>query len=393
MHLATISDGDARKCLNALEIGVLTTPPDRRRAPCISPARWPRRASSARPWCTTRPARVTTTRSARSSKACAAPIPTRPSTGWRRCSTPGEDIRFIARRIVICAAEDVGLADPQALVVAVAAQQAAELVGLPEARIPLAEAAVYIATAPKSNRAYMAGEKASEEVREGRHAGRAPAPAGHGLPGAKRLGHGASITNTATTTRTPTCRRLTCRRADVTMSRATVAMEKRIGERLAHWRSRCSSKASRPRRQTPCRLVSRDSTRYGGTGHANARQEQYEALGDEQRSSGRKTALPLTGRRPTHQPRICSRVERTRCRCGRPPGQSAAPEKKAADDHAPARTPPAGCGATARQPIMAHCKREQRHRPALSGARNSATSSALASRCAEASFCSTGRTG
>ena len=73
----------------------------------------------------------------------------------------GEDIRFIARRIVICASEDVGLADPQALVVAVAAQQAAEFVGMPEARIPLAQATVYIATAPKSNRAYMAVEKAA----------------------------------------------------------------------------------------------------------------------------------------------------------------------------------------------------------------------------------------
>jgi len=58
----------------------------------------------------------------------------------------GEDIRFIARRIVIAASEDVGMADPQALVVAVAAQQAVEFVGLPEARIPLAHAAVYVAT-------------------------------------------------------------------------------------------------------------------------------------------------------------------------------------------------------------------------------------------------------
>ena len=70
----------------------------------------------------------------------------------------GEDIRFIARRLVICASEDVGMADPQALVVAVAAQQAAEFVGLPEARIPLAQATVYIATSPKSNRAYEAIE-------------------------------------------------------------------------------------------------------------------------------------------------------------------------------------------------------------------------------------------
>jgi len=66
----------------------------------------------------------------------------------------GEDIRFIARRIVIAASEDVGMADPNALVTAVAAQQAVEFIGMPEAQIPLAHAAVYIATAPKSNRAW-----------------------------------------------------------------------------------------------------------------------------------------------------------------------------------------------------------------------------------------------
>ena len=104
----------------------------------------------------------------------------------------GEDIRFIARRLVICAAEDVGLADPQALVVAVAAQQAAEFVGLPEARIPLAEATVYIATAPKSNRAYMAVEKAAAEVREEGVTLAVPLHLrGTGYKGAKRLGHGA----------------------------------------------------------------------------------------------------------------------------------------------------------------------------------------------------------
>jgi len=79
----------------------------------------------------------------------------------------GEDIRFIARRIVICASEDVGMADPQALILAVAAQQAVEFVGMPEAQIPLAHATVYIATAPKSNRAYAAIGKAMTEVKQG----------------------------------------------------------------------------------------------------------------------------------------------------------------------------------------------------------------------------------
>jgi len=80
----------------------------------------------------------------------------------------GEDPRFIARRIVIAASEDVGMADSQALMVAVAAQQAVEFVGMPEGRIPLAHAAVYVATAPKSNRAYVGLEQATEDIKQGR---------------------------------------------------------------------------------------------------------------------------------------------------------------------------------------------------------------------------------
>ncbi len=81
-----------------------------------------------------------------------------------RMIAAGEDIKFIARRIMICAAEDVGLADPKALLVASAADRVVERVGLPEARIPLAEAAIYVALAPKSNSAYMAVDKALSEV-------------------------------------------------------------------------------------------------------------------------------------------------------------------------------------------------------------------------------------
>lgn len=80
----------------------------------------------------------------------------------------GEDIRFIARRLVICASEDVGLADSNALRVALAAAQAAEMLGMPEARIPLAHATVYIATAPKSNSAYAGINAALQDVREGK---------------------------------------------------------------------------------------------------------------------------------------------------------------------------------------------------------------------------------
>lgn len=102
----------------------------------------------------------------------------------------GEDPRFIARRIVVAAAEDVGMADPTALQTAVAAAQAVQLIGMPEARIVLAEAVVHLATAPKSNAAYNGINAAIADVRAGR---------GQGIPahlrdahyaGAKQLGHG-----------------------------------------------------------------------------------------------------------------------------------------------------------------------------------------------------------
>ena len=102
----------------------------------------------------------------------------------------GEDPVFIARRIVICAAEDVGLADPQALVVANAAAQASHMVGLPEARIILSEAAVYVALAPKSNSAYVGIDAAIHAVRH-KEQGEVPKhlrDAHYG--GAKQLGHG-----------------------------------------------------------------------------------------------------------------------------------------------------------------------------------------------------------
>ena len=106
----------------------------------------------------------------------------------------GEDPRFIARRIVICAAEDVGNADPVALMLAVSAMQASELVGFPEAKIPLAQAVTYIATAPKSNAAYMAIAQAISDVQEREYG---PVPAhlrdSH-YRGAQLLGHGKGYT-------------------------------------------------------------------------------------------------------------------------------------------------------------------------------------------------------
>jgi len=100
----------------------------------------------------------------------------------------GEDARFIARRMIVHASEDIGLADPRALLIAVAAAQAVEHVGLPEARLNLAEAAIYLARAPKSNSVYTALSAATEEAVS------ADAVPAHlrdaSYPGAKRLGHG-----------------------------------------------------------------------------------------------------------------------------------------------------------------------------------------------------------
>ncbi|MBC7590678.1 MAG: replication-associated recombination protein A [Salinibacterium sp.] len=102
----------------------------------------------------------------------------------------GEDPRFIARRVIISAAEDIGMADPQALLIAMAAADAVQLIGMPEGRIPLAEAVVYLATAPKSNSAYLALDAAIADVRAGK-IGRVPKPLRDAhYPGAKRLGHG-----------------------------------------------------------------------------------------------------------------------------------------------------------------------------------------------------------
>ncbi|WP_082487597.1 replication-associated recombination protein A [Leifsonia sp. Root112D2] len=102
----------------------------------------------------------------------------------------GEDPRFIARRIIILASEDIGLADPQSLVIAVAAADAVQFIGMPEGRIPLAQAVVHLATAPKSNAAYMALNKALGDVRAGKM-GRVPKHLRDAhYPGAKRLGHG-----------------------------------------------------------------------------------------------------------------------------------------------------------------------------------------------------------
>ena len=165
-HLATTADGDARRCLNALEIAVVTTPPgtdgvihiDRTIAEESIQKKAVVYDGDGDQHYDTISAFI---KSVRGSDPDAALY-------WlAKMLYAGEDIRFIARRIVILASEDIGMADPQGLVVAVAAQQAVEFVGLPEAQIPLAHATVYLATAPKSNRAYAGILAAKKEVQEG----------------------------------------------------------------------------------------------------------------------------------------------------------------------------------------------------------------------------------
>jgi len=188
-HLARIADGDARKALNSLEIAALTTPPDASGIIHLSlDVAEQSIQKKAIVYDGDGDAHYDTIsafiKSMRGSDADAALY-------WlAKMIHAGEDPRFIARRIVICAAEDVGLADPMALVLAIAAQSAAEFVGWPEARIPLAEATVYVATANKSNSAYLAIDAALEDVRSGRTLAVPQHLRDSHYQGAARLGHG-----------------------------------------------------------------------------------------------------------------------------------------------------------------------------------------------------------
>jgi putative ATPase len=188
-HLAKISDGDARKALNALEIAALTTAPDRKGLVHIDLAAAEQSIQKkAVVYDGDGDAHYDTIsafiKSMRGSDPDAALY-------WlAKMIHAGEDPRFIARRIVIHAAEDVGLADPMALVLANAAFQAAEFIGWPEARIPIAEATIYIATAVKSNSTIMAIDAALEDVKCGRTLAVPVHLRDKSYKGAKRLGHG-----------------------------------------------------------------------------------------------------------------------------------------------------------------------------------------------------------
>ncbi len=187
-HLATVSEGDGRRALNALEIAVLTTEPNA-------------------------DGRIVITRSVAEEsiqkkavvydhdedehydtisafiKSVRGSDPHAAVYWLAKMIYAGEDPRFIARRLIILASEDIGNADPRALTVAVNALTAVDFVGLPEARITLAQATTYLATAPKSNAAYLAIDKALADVKEGRTLP-VPKPLRDGGPvGRKALGY------------------------------------------------------------------------------------------------------------------------------------------------------------------------------------------------------------
>jgi len=188
-HLARIADGDARKALNSLDIAALTTPPAAdgviritlevaeqsiQKKSVVYDGHGDEHYDVASAY----------------QKAMRGSDPDAALYWLARMIHAGEDPRFIARRMVICAAEDVGLADPMALVLANAARQVAEFVGLPEAQLPLAEATIYIATANKSNSACVSIAAAIEDVKTKRTV---PVPKhlrdSH-YQGAEKLGHG-----------------------------------------------------------------------------------------------------------------------------------------------------------------------------------------------------------
>ncbi len=162
-HISRISNGDARRALNALEIGVLTIEADEDKKIYFS-------NKVAEESIQKRIIRYDKDEDDHYDvisafiKSMRGTDPDAALYWLAKMIYAGEDPRFIARRILICASEDVGNADPQALVLANAAFKAVEVLGMPEGRIVLAQAAVYVACAPKSNAAYLGIEKASNDI-------------------------------------------------------------------------------------------------------------------------------------------------------------------------------------------------------------------------------------
>ena len=188
-HLANVANGDARTALNALELAVLTTPEDENGEICIN-LEVAEESIQQRALNYDKDGDNHYDTISAFIKSMRGSDPDATLYWLARLIKAGEDPRFIARRILIHAAEDVGLANPHALIVASAAAQAVEHVGMPEGRIPLAEAAVFIATAPKSN-AVISGIDAALKTVENEEAGPVPLHLRDAhYKGAHKLGHG-----------------------------------------------------------------------------------------------------------------------------------------------------------------------------------------------------------
>ena len=163
--LSKLSDGDARRALSALELAALSTVPDAKGIIRITKAVVEESIQKKAVVYDKKGDQHYDTISA-FIKSMRGSDPDAALYYLAKMIYAGEDPRFIARRIVICASEDVGNADPLALVISNSAMQAAEFVGMPEARIPLAQAAVYVASAPKSNASYAGIEAALADIKE-----------------------------------------------------------------------------------------------------------------------------------------------------------------------------------------------------------------------------------
>jgi len=188
-HIAKMSDGDARKALSALEIAALTTEPDENGKITITKEIAEESIQKKAVVYDKKGDQHYDTISA-FIKSMRGSDPDAAIYYLAKMLYAGEDPRFIARRVVICAAEDVGLKDPMALVLATSALRAIEFVGMPEARIPLAEAVIYIANAPKGNAAYVAIDEAMKDIAEEETMEVPDHLKGSSYPSAKKLGRG-----------------------------------------------------------------------------------------------------------------------------------------------------------------------------------------------------------
>ncbi len=187
-HLIAMTEGDARRLLNALEIGVMTTTPDSEGVIHFDRALAEASIQKKGLVYENKDDHYDTIsafiKSIRGSDPDAAVY-------WlAKMITAGEDPLFIARRMIVSAAEDIGNADPLALGMAVSAHRAVEAIGMPEGRIPLAEAVIYLATAPKSNASYLAIDAAMEEIASGPVMAVPSALKDASYAGAKRLDRG-----------------------------------------------------------------------------------------------------------------------------------------------------------------------------------------------------------